>query len=114
MRTKPGLDPRPTVEDVRRMLAGPLEMVIEDAVAYWLEDDAGLRLGPESDRSLGPLSLALDLARSGHDPDRLLLCVRLDTRERYEIGGGLNLIDIAEHAAGIPRSPRTPAPDERD
>ena len=106
MRTKTGLDSRPTVEDVRRMLAGPLELVIEDAVAYWLEDDEGHHLGPESDRSLGPLFLALELARSGHDPDRLLLCVRLDTGERYEVGGGLNLIDIAEHAAGIPRRPR--------
>lgn len=96
------------------MLAGPLEMVIEDAVAYWLEDDEGHRLGPECDRSIGPLFLALDLARSGHDPDGLLLRVPLDTGERYEVGGGLNLIGIAEHAAGIPRGPRTPAPGERD
>jgi len=97
-----------TVDDVRRILQEPLEMVLDDADAYWLEDDLGQRPGPESDRSLGPLALALELDRAGRDPDTMKLCARLDTGERYELGGGPNLIDCAEAAAGIPARPRTP------
>ena len=108
MRTKATPDTRTTVEHVRHMLQGPLELIVEGAVAYWLEDHAGQCLGPESDRSLAPLFLALGLAREGRDPDTLLMCARLGNGERFEIGSGVNLIDIAEHAAGIPRSPRTP------
>ena len=106
MRTKATPDTRTTVEHVRRMLQGRLELIVEGAVAYWLEDDAGRRLGPESKRSLAPLFLALGMAREGRDPDTLSMCARLGNGERFEIGGGINLVDIAEHAAGIPRRPR--------
>jgi len=76
---------------------------------YWLEDDAGHRLGPESDRSLAPLFLALELAQSGRTPDEMLLCARLETGERFELRGGPNLINAAGAAAGLPTSPtRTP------
>ncbi len=76
--------------------------------ALWdLEDDAGHRLIPESDRSLAPLFLVLELARSGRDPDALMLCARLETGERFELGGGPSLIGAAEAAAGIPARPRT-------
>lgn len=108
MRMKANPEAVVTVEDVRRILQGPLELVLDDADAYWLEDDLGHRLGPESDRSLGPLSLALELHRAGRDADTMRLCARLDTGERYDLGGGLNLIDCAEAAAGIPARPRTP------
>jgi hypothetical protein len=107
MDTKATPRTRYTIEDVRRLLSGPLEPVIDDAEAYWLEDGSGQRLTPESTRTLAPLARALDLANSGTDPDDLCLCARLVSGERYEIGGGVNLIGMAEGAAGIPRRPRT-------
>jgi hypothetical protein len=108
MTTKERADSAALIERFREVVSGPLELIVEGAVAYWLEDHAGQRLGPESDRSLAPLFLALGLARDGRDPDTLLMCARLGNGVRFEIGSGVNLIDIAEHAAGIPRSPRTP------
>jgi hypothetical protein len=107
MSTKAAPGPRRSIEDVRRILARPLELALDDAVAYWLEDDAGHRLGPESDRSLAPLFLALELSQSGRDPDDLRLCARLETGERFELGGGPSLIGVAEAAADLPRRPRT-------
>jgi hypothetical protein len=107
MTTKERTDPATLIERYRRIVSRPLELVLDDAVAYWLEDDAGHRLGPESDRSLAPLFLVLELARSGRDTDDLMLCARLETGERFELGGGPNLIDAAEAAAGIPARPRT-------
>jgi hypothetical protein len=107
MSTKAAPRPRRSIEDVKRILARPLELVLDDAVAYWLEDGAGHRLGPESDRSLAPVFLAVEFFQSGRDPDDLLLCARLETGERFEIGGGPSLIGIAEAAAGIPARPRT-------
>jgi hypothetical protein len=82
--------------------------VVDGAVVYWLEDDAGRRLGPESARSLAPMFLALDLAENGRDADSIRLCARLESGERFELGGGPSLIGVAEAAAGIPRRPRTP------
>lgn len=102
MRTKAAPRRRWTVDDVRRILARPMELVIDGAVAYWLEDASGRRLGPESGRSLQPLSRALGLTRAGRDPDTLLLCARLESGERYEIGGGQSLVGAAEAAAGVP------------
>lgn len=52
MHTRTSRRPRYTVEDVHRILDGPLELVIDDAVSYWLEDDAGHRLSPESSRTI--------------------------------------------------------------
>ena len=45
----------------RRSSSRPLEVVIEDAVAYWLEDDRGQRLCPDSDRTIEPFAKALEL-----------------------------------------------------
>jgi hypothetical protein len=106
MTTKERTDPATLIERYRQILARPLELVLDDAVAYWLEDDTGHRLGPESDRSLAPLFLVLELAESGRDPDVLLLCARLETGERFELGGGPSLINVAVAAAGLPRHPR--------
>jgi hypothetical protein len=107
MTTKERTDPATLIERYRRIVSRPLELVLDDAVAYWLEDDAGHRLGPESDRSLAPLFLALELAEWGRDPDKMMLCARLETGERFEIGGGPSLTGVAEAAAGRPRRPRT-------
>ncbi|MFV2063938.1 MAG: hypothetical protein ACC726_10565 [Chloroflexota bacterium] len=107
MTTKERTDSAALIERYRQIVSRPLELVLDDAVAYWLEDDAGHRLGPESHRSLAPLFLALELTQAGRDPDDLLLCARLDTGERFELGGGPSLIGAAEAAAGIPARPRT-------
>jgi hypothetical protein len=88
------------------MLQGPLELVIDDAVAYWLEDDSGNRLGEESIRTKAAFARALELHGSGRDPDTMLLVARLQTGERYELCGGVILIDLAEASAGIPARPR--------
>jgi hypothetical protein len=63
MTTKERADAAALIERYRQIVSRPLELVLDDAVAYWLEDGAGHRLGPESDRSLAPLFLALELAR---------------------------------------------------
>jgi len=107
MTTKEHTDSAALTERYRRIVSRPLELVCDDAVAYWLEDDAGHRLGPESDRSLAPLFSALELAQSGREPDKMMLCARLETGERFELGGGPSLIGAAEAAAGIPARPRT-------
>jgi hypothetical protein len=96
-----------TVEEIRLILSRPLEVIIDDAVAYWLEDDRGQRLCPDSDRTIAPLAKALELHRAGMDPGRMLLWALLDTGERYEVGGGIILLDMAESAAGIPWDERT-------
>ena len=102
MSTRTARRRRFTAEDVRRILDGPLEIVIDDAVAYWLEDAGGQQLGPESIRSLAPLSLAIDLRAAGHDPDDLVLVVGLKTGERYELGSGVVLMGVAGLAARAP------------
>jgi hypothetical protein len=91
-----------TVEDIREWLRGPIEVVIDGALAYWLEDDQGERLSPDSTRTIAPFGKALELHRLGADPDTIMLWARLDTGERYEVGGGVILIDMAESAVGIP------------
>ena len=90
-----------TVEEIKEVLSGPLEVVIEDAVAYWLEDDQGRRLSPDSDRTIKPFLRVLELHRSGTDPDRMLLWALLESGDRYEVSSGVILLDMAESAAGI-------------
>ena len=107
MRTKTDDRRRLTVEEVREILDRPKGLVIEDAVAYWLEDDQGQRLCPDSDRTTEPFAKVLDLHRQGRDPDHMRLWARLDTGEHYEVGGGVILLDVAESAAGIPWEERT-------
>jgi len=108
MHTKTAPDSQATIERFRRIVRGPLRLVITDAVSYWLEDDAGTRLSTEATTSIEPLARVLELTRSGADPEEMLLCVRLETGARYEVGSRPNLIDAAEAAAGIPRRPRAP------
>jgi hypothetical protein len=88
------------------MFAGPLEITIDQAVAYWVADRKGEPLGPESDRSLEPCALVLRLVGAGADPDELVLTARLDDGQVTDVGSGLNLVDLAEAAAGIPARPR--------
>lgn len=96
-----------TVEEIRAKLSGPLEIAIDGAVAYWLEDDQGERLCPDSTRTIVPFGRALELHRAGFDPDSMLLWALLDTGERYEVGSGIILIDMAESATGVPSQDRT-------
>jgi hypothetical protein len=105
-----GRKPRTSVEDLKRILQGPLELVIDDATSYWLEDVSGARLSEESTRTKAPFARALGLYRGGRDPDTMRLVARLVTGERYELEGGPILIDLAEASAGIPARPRTPLP----
>lgn len=95
------------IERFRRIISGALELVIDGAEAYWLEDELGHVVPPESDRSLAPLLLALGLIRQGRTPGSLTLYARLGDGERFRITSGDSLVDIAEHTAGIPRRPRT-------
>jgi hypothetical protein len=107
MRTNTASDSQAAIERYRKLVSGPLEIIIDGAEAYWLADGSGQRLTPESTRTLAPLAKALELDRSGRDPDDLHLYARLANGERYEISSGLLLVDMAEGAAGIPRRPRT-------
>jgi len=112
MRTKTGPDARPTIDEVNRILDSPLRLVITDADAYWIEDGDGRRLSDESASSTGSLARVLALVGEGMDPSEILLCARLRSGERYEVGSGPNLVGVAEAAAGLPAQARTPAPDE--
>jgi len=81
MRTKTDERRRRTVEEVRELLRRPHRLVIEDAVAYWLEDEQGRRLCPDSDSTIAPCAKVLELYRAGMDPDRmLLLTISVDDR----------------------------------
>lgn len=106
MSTRAAADRRGAAERLREILSHPLELVIDGAVAYWLEDDAGHRLSQESSRTIESFACALELHQMGRDPESMLLCARLEDGERYEVGGGPYLIDMAEAAAGIPARPR--------
>ena len=93
------------VARMRALLAGPLEVRIDGAVAYWIADANGTPLGPESDRTLEPCALVLRLTAAGADPEELTLWARLQDGELYDVGGGDSLVDTAEGAAGIPARP---------
>lgn len=88
------------------MLAGPLEVGVVGAQAYWLGDIEGNPFGPVSDRTLGPCTLALSMVESGTDPGTLVVWARLANGDRYRVSGGIALVDMAEAAAGLPRTPR--------
>jgi len=106
MRMKAKSPRRWSVEDVKRKLNGPIEVVIDDAVNYWLADLSGRRLSPESTRTIHPMAQALRLERSGSDPEAMVLWAVFETGEQYEVASGAILIDMAEASAGIPRRPR--------
>ncbi len=97
----------PAVARMRAFLSGPLEVRIDGAVAYWIGTPDGTPLGPESDRTLDPCALVLRLTADGVAPDEFMLWARLENGELYDVGTGLNLVDLAEGAAGIPVRPRT-------
>lgn len=89
-----------------KLLAGPLEVAVDGAQAYWLGDLRGSQLSPESERTLAPCARALALTRTGIDPDTLVLWARLADGELYQVSAGLLLLDMAEAAAGIPARQR--------
>ncbi len=89
---------------------GGAEVIIDHAAAYWLEGAHGDRLSPESERTLGPFSQALALVEAGTPPEALAVWSRLDDGRRYRVAGGIDLLGLAEAAAGIPRSHADPMP----
>ena len=106
MRTKIARLESPGVAALRRLLAGPLEVRIDGAEAYWLGDVHGEPMGPESDRTLDPCAQALRLVQAGVDPDTLVLWARLADGESCRVSGGICLVDRAEAAAGVPARTR--------
>jgi len=113
MRTKSVTSAPPTIDEIDRILDGPLRLVITDARAYWIEDGRGGRLSDESSSSTGPLARVLELVGDGVDPSEIVLCARLLSGQRYEVGSGPNLVGVAESAAGIPAHPRKALPGDR-
>jgi hypothetical protein len=87
----------------RRRMAQPIEIVIEDAVAYWLEDGNGRKLGTESSRTVEPLAATLRAIEDGVRPEDLVVWARLTDGTRYEVGSGALLVGMARRSAHIPR-----------
>lgn len=98
----------PEIATVRRSLANIREIVIEDATAYWLGDMDGNPLGPESDRTLGPLTQGLAMIQAGADPATLAVWARVKDDGLYLVADDPYLVDFAEAAAGISPKPRVP------
>jgi len=105
--SRPASSESPRAEALRARLARPSIVAVDDAGAYWLEDPAGRRASPESPSSADALAAAFAAFDAGRPTDGLLLVCRLVDGERYEIGGGAELIDAALAAAGRPRMPRS-------
>lgn len=108
MTTKTVKPESPHIAALRRIIAGPQEVGIVGATAYWLGDTVGNPLGPESDRTLAPCAEALTMVDAGTDPDTLVVWARLADGRPYRVSGGIYLVDMAEGAAGLPRRLRTP------
>lgn len=106
MRTRTTRSSDPVIAAFEELLDGPMGVSIIGAEAYWLEDQAGDRIGAEHDRTDAPFAQALALVNAGADPDNLSVWARLAHGERYRVGSGLILVDMAEGAAGIPGRPR--------
>lgn len=100
----------PTIDDLQRVLSGPLELRIDGAVAYWIGRPDGSPLGPESDRTLDPSTLVIHLVVGCADPDDLVLWARLGNGDRYRVGSGADLVDLAEGTLGIAARPRSQGP----
>lgn len=95
MTTKTVKSESPHIAALRRIIAGPQEVGIVGATAYWLGDTVGNPLGPESDRTLAPCAEALTMVDAGTDPDTLVVWARLaDGRPYRARASGI--------AAGIP------------
>ena len=109
MRTRPVFSDDARTQALRARLARPTIIEIDGATAYWLEDARGGRTSPESPSSTDPLLLRLAQHDAGGAAIGGLLVCRLADGERYEIGGGIELLDAALAAAGRPRL-RRPSP----
>ena len=90
------------VEAFRRRFTRPIEIVIDDAEAYWLGDLEGRVLSAESDRTVRPFAAALEHIEAGTDPSNLVVWARLTDGSRYEVGSGVLLVGMARRSAGIP------------
>ncbi len=90
------------VELFRRRFTRPIEIVIDDAEAYWLGDREGHVLSAESDRTVRPFAAALEHVEAGIDPSDLVVWARLTDGSRYEVGSGVPLVGMARRSAGIP------------
>jgi hypothetical protein len=106
MRTRPVFSDDARTQALRARLARPTIIEIDGATAYWLEDASGGRASPVSPSSAEPLRLALAEHDGGGPAMGVLLVCRLADGERYEIGGGIELLDAALAAAGRPRLQR--------
>jgi hypothetical protein len=112
MRTRPAFSEVARAHELRARLARPRIIEIDGATAYWLEGLAGQRASPESPSSADPLAAVLAAFEGEMPPADLVLVCRLVNGDRYEIGGGDELVDAALGAAGrpavrLPRSRRT-------
>lgn len=102
MSTKTGSADAARIDSFRRRMARPIEVVIEDAQAYWLEDRRGRVLAEESTRTVEPFTAALRAIAAGVDPDDLMVCARLADGTRYEVATGVLLAGMARRSAGVP------------
>jgi len=109
MRTRPVFSDDARTEALRARLARPTILDIDGATAYWLEDASGGRASPGSPSSAEPLRRALAEHDGGGPANGVFLVCRLADGERYEIAGGIELLDAALAAAGRPRL-RRPRP----
>lgn len=102
MNTKATLAEDARIAAFRHRMTRPTEIVIEDAVAYWVEDRAGHVIGAESERTVQPFALVLEAIEGGIDPCGLVVYARLADGTRYEVGSGELLAGMARRSAGVP------------
>lgn len=106
MATKPDLSEAQRIRAFHAKLDRPFRLVITGAEAYWLEHSGGRLLAEESPTSDLALAQVRVAVAAGADPEHLRLMCRGSTFDRYEIGRGTVLVDIAEAAAGFAAPPR--------
>jgi hypothetical protein len=100
------VDRADSTEAFKRRLGSRMGLRITGAIEYWLEDGHGRVISEVSPFSGVVLSRILDEIGRGVSPDDIRMFARTSDLDRYDIGGGLDLQDIAEAAAGIPAEPR--------
>ena len=91
-----------SIEAFKRCLGGRMGLRITGATEYWLEDDDGRLIGDRFPTSGPALAIVLEQIGRGISPDQIHLLARTVDLDRYEIGSGPDLQDMAEAAAGIP------------
>jgi hypothetical protein len=102
MRTKPvprSIDPVARFDDKLRR---PHTWQITGIDAFWLEDAAGVRLTDTFDEPGPAYDAVLAEARGGRDPQETILAGRRPGGDRAVLGGGRDLLDVAEAHAGVP------------